>query len=677
MATKGVTGYWYKTGTIVKSSITVGPWTELLAEINGTDYQLGTVKKGSLLFEARVHKHLATAKRFDTIVPSAMAVEFRGIMEEIHRENVLLLLDRHPEESKVPAGGGGGSGILGHATLSNGLILYYAMHDNLSDPDPDRFKVTDEHTNEYHGTSYYETASINDPNGIIGDCFHLNPSQNDQITLPDISSEFSDEATLAMWLKLDNAPPLTSTHTGLCRFSTSGYPLVTAYPYTDNKFYCEIFRNSRLAGFSLAGGVDEATWHLLIISTKPGASNYNIYQNLNNILSTTGLSSVYIESVPLLGASNVSGVGSANFYDGRMGPVMLWNRNLTASERSDLFNSGAGLPYGSQGISEPEGRIQIPKPLYPAQYFTLRGKRPNAIGDEREAVEFCLYKCRMTDLIQLGSGDEVKGVRFKVKALNDSLGDYGGSIAKPYGWAHLAIEGPDPQPHPAEQDYDDDPEASWWLFDGSTDKLELPGADASGFDVGDDFTVAGYFRPDNTSQSSGIFAKWIGSPDCCWRIHQAGNNLRFSISKDGGTINFTVLAVTPPLAGGSDFFFIGRYEYVADSTSDMYFRVPPNETSNLNARGPVHQDTDTKVSIGCYESPTKFWFKGRLYWLAMWPRKLSDAEASVLEAKTTKPYELYADEIKYWDGSRVVAGTYKLNIGDEIFTVYGTPVKNG
>ena len=245
-------------------------------------------------------------------------------------------------EVLTPAAGGP---FGGHPTLGNDLVLYYAMHDNLSFPDPDRFVVVDSHTNGYDGESQTETGGMNDPGGIIGDCFNFNASLNDDVEIPDIRSHFTDEATLAIWLNLNNAPPLAATHTGLCRFSTSAYPSVTAYPFTDNNFYCAIFRNARLAGFSIAGGVDESTWHLLIVSTKPGANNYNIYQNLTNILSTTGLSQVYLEAACYLGRSNDPGAGSANFFDGLMGPAMVWSRELTAGERVDLYNGGAGLAY--------------------------------------------------------------------------------------------------------------------------------------------------------------------------------------------------------------------------------------------------------------------------------------------------------------------------------------------
>jgi|GEM_PF-3538113 len=225
-----------------------------------------------------------------------------------------------------------------------------------------------------------------------------------------------------------------------------------------------------------------------------------------------------------------------------------------------------------------------------------------------------------------------------------------------------------------DSDYDEDPEAHWWNFNGSTDRLVLPGADAAGFDphLGtDDFTVAGYYQPANTSQNSGIFAKWKPT-HTCWRVHQATNSIRHSISKDAGAVHYNVLAVAD-LAATTDSFFCGRYDYVADGTSDLFLQSRVNDDSNLNCYGPIYSTTSADVTMAYYDSGVDRYFNGRIYWLAYWPRKLSDAEVAALKNKTTLPYELYPDEIKYIDFSRAVAATYQLNIGNEVFTVYGTP----
>jgi len=89
---------WKKSGTVLRNTITVGPWTELIATIDGVDYYLGTVKRGNLIVEQRRARHRSTTKKLDVTIPSAVAIEFRGIMEEIHRQNVLIALGRSPTE---------------------------------------------------------------------------------------------------------------------------------------------------------------------------------------------------------------------------------------------------------------------------------------------------------------------------------------------------------------------------------------------------------------------------------------------------------------------------------------------------------------------------------------------------------------------------------------------------
>lgn len=104
MTEQGKTGPWYRRGTVVRRAVNVGAYVELVATVGGTDYPLGTVRDGNILFEARLAAHAGPSgpgKVKDVQVPAAVAVEFRGIMEEVHRENVLLLLNRPPDDPKV------------------------------------------------------------------------------------------------------------------------------------------------------------------------------------------------------------------------------------------------------------------------------------------------------------------------------------------------------------------------------------------------------------------------------------------------------------------------------------------------------------------------------------------------------------------------------------------------
>jgi hypothetical protein len=150
----------------------------------------------------------------------------------------------------------------------------------------------------------------------------------DDIALGDISSLFSDEATLVMWLKTNQDPPNSIYDTGVAILGTSG--LTSLYPHTGSNIYMGCFRNGRLNIGNV--GVDKTKWHQLIITSKPGANNYIFYQNAAKYYSTTGLSQVYIPSASYLGKS----VGD-RWLDGNIDHAIIWNRALSASEIAWLY----------------------------------------------------------------------------------------------------------------------------------------------------------------------------------------------------------------------------------------------------------------------------------------------------------------------------------------------------
>ena len=229
----------------------------------------------------------------------------------------------------------------GHATLVNGLICHYSFEDNAAST-----VVTDDHVYNYHGTCSQNTNLMSSADAVIGRSFLFS---TDWVNLPDISSHFVNDASLSMWLKLNTSPPATGSATGLCRFSQINYPLVTAYPWTDNIFYSSIWLNNGLGRQtvgSLAGGVSETSWHHLVVTKTAGTNGYNVYQNAASIASITlGPTSGVIDSLPILGRSNDAGAGVPNYYAGRMDLTGVWNRVLTGPEITALYNGGSGLAY--------------------------------------------------------------------------------------------------------------------------------------------------------------------------------------------------------------------------------------------------------------------------------------------------------------------------------------------
>jgi hypothetical protein len=83
-----------KQGGIDEGSYLVGEWSELVARAGGVNYQLGNCPEGVLEVSREYYMHEDTSlpKKIDAICPIRTGMKFTGVLEEIHRRNVSLLV---------------------------------------------------------------------------------------------------------------------------------------------------------------------------------------------------------------------------------------------------------------------------------------------------------------------------------------------------------------------------------------------------------------------------------------------------------------------------------------------------------------------------------------------------------------------------------------------------------
>jgi len=201
---------------------------------------------------------------------------------------------------------------------TSGMVVFYPFQNDV---------------NDYSGNGYDATlvggVTWNSTAGYDGRGAYYFDGASDYLNLPNILSNFSDEVTLLMRLKLDSNTPITD-YSGLVAFDN--FYTATHYPY-GSSIYIGIFRNDRLGAIA-NGGFDKSQWHLFTITNKNVANGYNIYQNLNTVYSGTGEDAVYLRATPVIGR-----YASGYNYKGYMSEVVIYNRVLEPWEIGYLANN--------------------------------------------------------------------------------------------------------------------------------------------------------------------------------------------------------------------------------------------------------------------------------------------------------------------------------------------------
>jgi hypothetical protein len=253
----------------------------------------------------------------------------------------------------------------------NDIVLHYSCEDTAGNGLP----VVDDTPNGYNGS---QVGSMVSGTGIIGNCFNM---LGPYINLPDIRSEFSDEASINVWLKKEQQ---VSAQDGLWLLSsylgqTDQYPdSAGAYPY---RF--DAWRASSGINFVYDSGFDLEEWHMLTVTTEPGTDGYKVYQNASEKFSGTGEATISMHgSWWPIGRS-----GGGQNYRGLWDLTGIWSRAITPSEITDLFQSGAGLPYESPdfpgvGILGHEFAVAVPGVSVLGHDFAVELGTSNILGHE-------------------------------------------------------------------------------------------------------------------------------------------------------------------------------------------------------------------------------------------------------------------------------------------------------
>lgn len=209
------------------------------------------------------------------------------------------------------------------STLNNGIVSYWKM-DEASGTRIDAVTAT--------GNDLSDNNTVTSNTGIISNAGQFTRANSEYLSHIDNASLSVNgtDFTVAVWVYMDTEP---ADNAIISKWGAGGNEYQMYYSQALDRFR---FATTATVTANNFGAVTTGTWYLIIGWNTSTAA----FISVNN----TTADSV-VAGYPAAGTSdflmgNIG--GSFNYWNGRLDEVGFWKRVLTADERTELYNSGAG-----------------------------------------------------------------------------------------------------------------------------------------------------------------------------------------------------------------------------------------------------------------------------------------------------------------------------------------------
>jgi hypothetical protein len=182
--------------------------------------------------------------------------------------------------------------------------------------------------------------------GKIGQAFQFNGT-NSYVSLPNTSNQFNfyGDFSISTWV---NTPNYTSNRIIFSNYSlggTYGYGIILYHANT-NIFGCALYNGNTIGQYHTSAGITTNSWNHVVVVRKVG-QNTKIYINGTLASGSYPLGNSSISpSFPGTQIVNIgsysNGSGLANY---KQDATTIWQKELTQSEITELYNSGNGTQY--------------------------------------------------------------------------------------------------------------------------------------------------------------------------------------------------------------------------------------------------------------------------------------------------------------------------------------------
>lgn len=212
--------------------------------------------------------------------------------------------------------------------MTDGLISYWSL-DESGGVRSDR-----------HGTNdLTDNNTVGSVTGIISSAAHCQAANSEWLSVTDNATFTLTEVSLSAWVRLTSLPSYVASI--VAKYGSAGareYQIV--YDNTLNRFRFVVSADGTVTAAATASTVVATGQWYHIIAWADGSS---INIEVNGVSATVAGSGIHN------GAGDFAlcrpGSLPSNYFDGYVDEVGLWERLLTAEERTWLYNSGAGRSY--------------------------------------------------------------------------------------------------------------------------------------------------------------------------------------------------------------------------------------------------------------------------------------------------------------------------------------------
>jgi hypothetical protein len=189
--------------------------------------------------------------------------------------------------------------------------------------------------------------------GKIGDAFQFNGTTS-YVSLPNTSGQFNftGDFTVSAWINVPNYTGGKVIFSNYLSGGTYGYGILIYL--NGNVFSIQLHNGNTISQYQTVGGIPTNSWHHITFVRKVGqAAKIYINGTLASGSYSLGDSSITpsfpgTQIVNIGGYSNGSGL--ANY---KQDATTIWNKELTQSEITELYNSGNGAQYIGDNFYKP------------------------------------------------------------------------------------------------------------------------------------------------------------------------------------------------------------------------------------------------------------------------------------------------------------------------------------